>query len=366
MIRILQVVPSLDINAGMMSVMMNYYRLIDRTRIQFDFLYLSETQVSHKEEILALGGRVFFLGNASFGGTYRNNLKAFFEEHRGEYCAVHCHPIWAPVLVGSAAKANGVKHIIAHSHSTKFSEKFVSAARNRAMMPLVKRISTDFVACCSQAAKKQLGKLENVFILKNAVDIKRYFFDEAQREKIRDELSISADDFVIGHAGRFSPEKNHGFMLGKFADIRKEIPNARLLLVGDGAMLEECKQIAQQLSLADSVIFIGKRQDMPALLSAMDVFWLPSVFEGVPLSAIEAQASGLPCVLSSVITKEVDFGNCKYISLNEPVQVWAEAFAAIRSGKVNRIENGKKLLGSSYDIESETENLLHYYLNFSD
>lgn len=364
MIKILQVVSSLNINAGMMSVIMNYYRHLDRKRIQFDFLYFGEMEASHEKEILSLGGKTFFLGNASFGREYKERLKAFFDEHRNEYTAVHCHPIWAAALVGSIAKKSGVKHVISHSHSTKFSEKPISAIRNRLMMPLIRKNSTDLVAC-SNDASRLFGKNKKVFVLHNAISVDRFIFDRDKREKIRAELSVDSDTFLIGHVGRFSVEKNHAFMIRVFSDIIKVLPNAKLLLVGDGGLRQQTEALAKELSMENNVIFTGKRHDIPDILSGMDVFWLPSLFEGVPLSVIEAQASGLACVLSSTITKEVDFGSCIYADLNDTAE-WVNAFVDAASKDENREKNGKKLFGGSYDIESETEKLFKYYSDFTD
>ncbi len=362
MVRILHIVPTLDINAGMMSVIMNYYRRVNREKLQFDFLSLSQAQLSHREEISALGGRVFYLGEVSFSGSYIKKIRAFFDEHRGEYTAVHCHPIWGALLFGPSAKKAEIKHIIAHSHSTRFSEKKVSAIRNRLMMPPVLSIATDLVACCTDAAKKQFGTTKNVFIMRNAVEPEKYFFNEEQRKKIRAEFSVDEGDFVIGHAGRFSVEKNHSFMLKAFSQIKKELPGAKLLLAGDGVLLEQTKQLAAELRIESSVIFAGKRRDISALLSAMDAFWLPSTFEGVPLSVIEAQASGLPCVLSSAVTRDVNLGCCTYFDLSAPEKQWATAFSAIAEKKPDRTALGAKLKGGCFDIESQAKGVFDYYM----
>ncbi len=362
MIKILQVVSSLNINAGMMSVIMNYYRHLDRSRIRFDFLYFAEMEKSHEAEILSLGGRTFFLGNASFSKDYREKLKAFFDTHKGEYTAVHCHPIWAAALVGGIARKSGVEHVISHSHSTKYSEKTVSAIRNRLMMPIILRNSTDLVAC-SRDASSLFGKNKKVFILHNAISVDRYIFNRENRERIRSELNVSDGEILIGHVGRFSQEKNHAFMIRTFSAVLEKIPNARLLLVGDGVLRRQTEELAKELSVGDKVIFTGKRSDIPEILSAMDIFWLPSLFEGVPLSVVEAQGSGLPCVLSSPITREVDFGSCVYADL-ENEDEWIEAFCRLSEKKSDREENGKKLLKSNYDIESETVKLFEYYSEF--
>ena len=364
MVKILHVVSSLNINAGMMSVIMNYYRRIDRTQILFDFLCLAETRSTHEEEILSYGGKTYFLGNASFNKDYRQKLKDFFEEHKGEYAAVHCHPIWSAALVGNIAKKSGVEHVISHSHSTKFSEKRISAIRNRLMMPIIRKSSTDFAAC-SKDASKLFSTNKKVFILHNAIDIKKYKYEAEKREKIRDEFSIGKDEILIGHVGRFSPEKNHEFMLRAFAKVKESLPNAKLIFVGDGFLRKSMEALSKELSVDDSVIFTGKRYDIPDILSAMDVFWLPSLFEGVPLSIIEAQASGLPCVISKTITRDVDLGFCVYANI-ENESKWANITCDIAKTEIDRVKNGKKLSGGIYDIESETENLFKFYLKFSD
>ena len=152
-------------------------------------------------------------------------------------------------------------------------------------------------------------------------------------------------------------------MIRIFSDVLKKIPNARLLLVGDGFLRQQTENLAKELSVYDKVIFTGKRSDIPEILSATDIFWLPSLFEGVPLSVIEAQSSGLPCVMSGTITREVDFGACTYLDLENEAE-WIDTFVRLSETKPDRVGNGKKLLLSSYDIESETEKLFNYYSEF--
>lgn len=360
MIRILHVESTLNINAGMMSVIMNYYRRLDRTKIQFDFLYFGETPSNYLDEITALGGKCFYLGEPGFGREYQQKLRAFFCEHSGEYTAVHCHPIWGAAIVGHEARRSGIKHILSHSHSTRYSEKQLSAIRNRCMMPLIHHYTTDYVAC-SEAAARLFGRNKSVFILHNAVSVGDFAFNNEARQRLRQELGFSQDDLVIGHVGRFSVEKNHAFMLRTFAELHADMPNAKLLLVGDGVLRSEIETSAQELGLSGSVCFTGKRTDVPDVLCAMDVFWLPSLFEGVPVSVIEAQAAGLPCVLSDTITCEVNFGKCTYISLSAAARQWADAFSAQVLTEQERVSMGSAMCGSAYDMDGEAQRLADFY-----
>lgn len=367
MLRVLHIVPSLDVNAGMMSVVMNYYRHIDRSKIQFDFLYLFDEPNNHFEEIKALGGRAYKIGAPSFSPTFVNRINDFFSNHEGEYGVLHCHPIWTPVLFAKAAKNHGVKHVIAHSHSVRYSEKALSAMRNRALLPIIKMFVTDYMACSEDAAELfRLPDKTVVSIINNAIDTESYLYNETARSKIREELGIGADVLTMGHVGRFSVEKNHAFLLEVFEKLLLEMPEARLLLVGDGAKKTEIENEAAKRGFADKIVFTGVRQDINKLLSAMDIFLLPSLFEGVPVVALEAQAAGLSCIISDTVTKKIDLTGCKYVSIDSGAEPWIVAVKEYTNDTDNRIAANKLLSESDYNINRAAQHLEKLYLSMND
>ncbi len=365
MIRILHVVASLNINAGMMSVAMNHYRHIDRTQIQFDFLYFEETEETHQNEITELGGRTFFIPYPTFKRADQLKLREFFSEHKNEYTAVHCHPIWASEIIAKEAKRSGIKHIIQHCHSTRYSNKKLSAIRNKALTSVVGFFATDFVACSEEAAMlfgKKRVKNGEVTIIRNAIDIDKYKYDEQLRREFREGLGIPNSTFVIGAVGRLCVEKNQRFIIDVFCRYKKINTDSKLILVGDGPLREELESYAANTIAKDDITFTGRLTNIQMVLSGFDLFIMPSVFEGVPLSAVEAQANGLQVLLSDTITKSIKTSKTIYIPLSQPAQVWTEAVEAICESDNDRNDNSE-IAVQGFDIISEADKLQNYYMS---
>ena len=367
MIKILHVVSSLNINAGMMSVIMNYYRNIDRSKIQFDFFYFEEMKETHQAEIEQLGGKVFFMPYRTFKPSDQREIRKFFQEHKGEYTIVHCHPIWSAEVVAHEAKKIGIQHIIQHSHSTKFSDKRISAYRNQLLMKFVGFFATDYIACSPEAAALFGKKIESsgkVYLLPNAIELSNYTYDKYLREKIREEFGFNEGNLVIGNVGRLCIQKNQSFLLDVFNDILKLYPDAKLLIVGEGPLREEIEQKIKELHISDSVVLTGKRRDIKAILSAIDLFVMPSLFEGAPVSAIEARTCGLPCVLSDVITKSIEMKGIRYTSLNNSPTEWAkECLEHYEALKLDDRHDITEIVKHGLDIKTEAIKLQEYYLN---
>ena len=359
MIKILHIVSDLDINSGAMNVVMNYYRNIDRSEIQFDFGYFNRMEGTYEEEIVKLGGRTFYLDSPSFLPKYQKKIKSFFEEHKGEYTAVHCHPIWASEIVAVAAKKVGIRHIIQHSHSTRLGNNKKSEIRNRVLMFAIGLFATNYVACSKDAAKL-LGKKSDVHIFHNAIDCDRFLFNLEKRNEIRKQFNISDNEILVGHIGRFSEEKNQEFLISLFGTLLEKHSAARLILIGDGPLREQNEKFASQKKYTSKVIFTGKRTDIPDLLSSLDVFVLPSKYEGVPFAAVEAQACGLPCIISSTVTKEIESELTTYLDLEDDYRVWSEAILSAAGNKHDRKQQETiKALG--YDIKVESKKMQDYY-----
>lgn len=366
MIRVLHVVPTLNINSGIMSVVMNYYRKIDKSKVQFDFLYFGKMKDSHQAEIEELGGNLYYMGRPSFMPIYQKKLQNFFDKHKGEYLAVHCHPIWASALVAYAAKKNEVRHIIQHVHSTKYSEKKISAIRNRLLINFISFFATDYMACNKEAAQlfgRKIAGNGKVFILPNAIDLHRYEFNECSRTKIRNEFGASVDTILLGSVGRLSVEKNQCFIVDVFRSLHEKYPNSKLILVGDGGLRVQIEHKVIELGLTDSVIMTGKRTDVGKILSGLDLFIMPSIFEGTPVSAIEACTSGLPCLLSDTITRSVDMKGVKYFSIQKSPEEWAEELEKMisKSKNINRYDYSE-VIDHGFDINTEVVKLEEYYL----
>ena len=370
-IRVLNVVGLMS-PGGIETLIMNIYRNIDRSKVQFDFLTHKGIDGTFDEEIKSLGGRIYKMPQIRVGNKtyyfrffeYISALKKFFREHP-EYHVVHGHMTnTAAIYMPIAMKYGTVTCCIAHSHLTQARPGLSGVVTDILHKPLPK-IATDYFACSEMAAKWifpedaiQSGKVK---VIKNGVDPKRFFYDEERRTAIRKELGLE-NKFVIGNVARFKTEKNHTFQIDVFNEIHKHNPDSVLLLVGTGELEEEMKKKCKELGLENSVKFMGQRNDIPDMLLAMDVFFLPSLYEGLPVVAVEAQASGLPVITSTGVTKEVDItGNVTFLDLARGGAEWANAISKIGK-EFKRQDMYQYIHDSGYDITETAKSLQEFYL----
>jgi glycosyltransferase involved in cell wall biosynthesis len=310
--------------AGQETVLMNIFRTIDRSELQFDFLLSVKEQCDYTEEILALGGKIHYLPpvfRRPFGRFF--GLKKLIK--REGYNIVHCHSSqslrWTDLL---AAKRGGAAKLVYHAHNSSSKYK----ALHFLFRPLNNLLSTHKVSCSESATVWVFGKNTyhkgNVKIIPNAIDIEKFKFDPRIRECVRDSMGLQ-DKFVVGHIGRFTHQKNHEFLINIFAEAHRQCPNAVLMLVGDGELKPEIEKMVDCLGLHNAVLFLGIRQDVHELYQAMDVLVLPSFYEGLPGTVLEAQSAGLPCIISSTITDEVVLTDgCKKLGFDAK-QDWMDA-----------------------------------------
>ena len=338
-IRVLQFLPSLAKSAGMVNVILNYYKHMDLNKVHMDFIYLNEVEPSFRAELEARGSLCCQVSIQKKEGV--STLKEFFGKHIGQYDILHCHPIFGPELLGGMAKRAGIKRVIVHSHSSRFSEKKVSAIRNRLLSTFVGFFATDYFAC-SDSARVLLGNRgKDAYLVRNAIDCEKYSFKAEYRREIRDELGIENDTWFIGTLGRLSYEKNQKFMIDLVAELRKRGHKVKLGIAGDGDLLPDLQSSVREMRLEDDVLLLGSRNDGEKLYSAFDMFLLTSLFEGLPVSAVEAQCSGLPCLLSDSITKEVAFGAVKYLPLDNQGE-WIQAI--VQQMKLDKPERSRAYL----------------------
>lgn len=359
MIRILQCVNNMH-RAGLETLLMNYYRNIDRTQIQFDFLTHRPERSDYDDEIESLGGKIYRAPRLYPQNypAYFAYMKRFFAEHP-EYTIVHSHIDAMSCLPLLAAKRAGVPVRIAHSHNTAIDLDFKYPLKQIFRYGL-RSAANRFAACGREAGKFLFGNKEFV-VIPNAVDAARFSFDQTVREQVRKEMALE-DAFVVGHAGRFAYAKNHEFLLEIFKAFLKQKANAVLLLAGTGEKEEKIRQLAKDLQIADRVRFLGSRSDMDRLYQAMDVFVMPSKFEGIPVVGIEAQFAGLPCVFSDRVPKEVMFTDqCCFVELHRKAEAWAEWI--VKAENPNR---GEGITDPSvYDIRHACRTLEAYYMEMS-
>ena len=314
------------IGGGVESVVMNYYRHIDRTKIQFDFICDEDSTNIPYEEIEKLGGRVILIPPYQKLFKYHNKLKKILKD--GNYKIVHSHINTLSIFSLFAAKCAGVPVRIAHSHSTTNKKEKKKNLLKQALRPFSKEFATDYMCCSELAGRWLFGNKEydkeNVYLLNNAIDLDKFKYDEKIRSEKRKKLNISNDTLVIGHVGRFVEQKNHRFLIDIFNEIHKQNSNFILLLAGQGPLMEEIKSKVESLGLEKFVIFLGQIDDADKLYQVIDIFVLPSLYEGLPVVGVEAQATGLLCELSSNMTKETKIlDTTRFISLDKSAKEWA-------------------------------------------
>lgn len=358
-IRILQILPSLNQGSGTARVVINWHRNIDTRKIQFDYLYFREMPINFKQEIEGLGGKVYKLTEPSILRPWvfiKDTLK-FFKNHR--YKTIHSHITNLNFFYFPIAKLYGVKNIILHAHGIKYSHKFLNGIRNRFMLGCVRPFITHKLACSDKAAEVLFGKNSKFIIINNAVEIAKFKYNPAKREEFRTKLDIE-NNFVIGHVGRFTGEKNHNFIIDIFLEIYKQDNNAVLMLVGNGPLKEQIEDKVNRLNLEKNVKFIGICNNVSDLYQAMDCFILPSFQEGFPVVAVEAQTSGLPCIFSDVITNKVIICDSIQMSLKDSSFKWAKKIS--EHHKFNRKDNSKILEAEGFDIKDTTLKIQEIYL----
>jgi glycosyltransferase EpsF len=347
---------------------MNYYRNINKNEIQFDFFMDGLEPSPYDEEIRKLGGRVYKL--PAYTDSIKDNLAGFRKILReNDYEIVHCHMNTLSVFWLFAAKKEGVPIRIAHSHSTASKGEGIRNFMKYCLRTIGRIYPTHYCACSNYAGEWMFGRSHNrrpdINIVRNAIDITRFRYDAMARMHVRDEMGLS-ERFVVGHVGRFVFPKNHEFLLKIFAEVRMIRPDAILLLVGDGPLRNEMEKQVEGLQLGESVRFLGIRHDVQDLLQAMDVFVLPSRYEGLPVVGVEAQAAGLPCIFSSNISLEVMLtATCKMLDLKSSAAKWAHAVIFEDKGNC-REKYAAELREKGYDIRREAERLVSYYLKLMD
>lgn len=364
MIRVIHYIGLLDFG-GSQSFIMEVYRKIDRNKVQFDFVTFPNQKKGFYEEIISLGGKIYespkYDGKNHF--LFMKWWNTFFKNH-SEYKIFHCHVRSVAFLCIMSAHKNGV-YSISHSHSTSNGKGILAFIKNVLQFPV--RFQADFLFACSEKAGKWMYgnnviKKRNYKVISNAIDTKRFIFSEETRKKIRNEFNISTN-YVVGHVGRITEPKNHQFLINVFYEILKNRPDAKLLLVGDGNLRSSIEKDVVKKGLTNKVIFLGSRINTQDYYQAMDVFVFPSLWEGLGIVAIEAQAAGLPCIISERVPKEVDMGlDLVYvIPLNRGEKTWACISSNIRNKK--RESNLEKIKQMGYDVTSNAQYLQNFYIS---
>jgi len=354
--RVLHVLDKISVDSGVSAVVMNYYNKLDHKKLTFDFMLNEDLDAETRAYIEGNGSKIFIMPGLRVANLFKyiRALRAFYKAH--DYRIVHGHVANSAVFYLGLARKK-VPFRIIHSHNTMSSDIFWKRIRNWVLTRFIKRVANRYMACSERAAMFLFGSSDNVTIINNAIDIERFLYDEKKRERIRHELSID-DKQVIGHIGRFSAQKNHGFLIEVFSKLHKENPNVILLLIGNGELYNGVVQKVKERKLDDAVIFTGSVSNVDDYMNAMDVFVLPSLFEGLPLTGVEAQINGLPCFFSSEITKEIQITDSARFLLLSDTKIWCDEIAhVLGQGRADKSD----IQMQAFDINVQVKGLMEYY-----
>lgn len=362
MVKILHYVGVMN-RAGTETFIMNMFRNLNRNNYKFDFLCSCREKGDYDDEIRALGGQFYYVDLSKRDGIARHVenymiLKKQFERYACKYDVIHIHTYHAldMYIPTKAALDAKFRKVISHSHSNSADGHFFLHEifkRRLSSLPIVK------MACTNEAWEWMFARGDKILI-NNGIQTQDYKFSKAIRIKKRNEFNLN-DEIVIGHVGRFDPVKNHVFLINVFFKFNKKYPTSKLLMIGNGVEMENIKKECMKLGIADRVIFAGVRDDVNELLQAMDVFVFPSIYEGLGIAVIEAEASGLPCLVSDNVPSDVDICYVKHMSLDADATVWAiEVEKAIKKVMYREYEF-KNIIDAGYDAKSNCERLMKIY-----
>ena len=367
-VKVLHITEKLQ-SGGIENFIMNVYRKIDREKVHFDFLVTRDEAEFFDEEIKLLGGKKFIINKNKNQSVLKRvlqeakDLEKFLKEN--PYDIVHVHsgtPLRMFYL--KAAKKAGIPVRVYHSHSAKVKGPHKLLALKTMFFSIMKqffpRYTTHFFACSKAAGEWMYPKKiqERVEVIHNGIDTKKFQYNEEKRKEYRKKLEME-NHFVIGHVGRFNDQKNHTFLIDIFYDLLKVEPEAILLLIGSGELEENIKEKVQRLGIENQVKMLGVRDDIPCCMQAMDVFVLPSNYEGLPVVGIEAQAAGLPCVFSDQITEEVKItNNVEFLPIQE-TKPWVEQIQ--KEKKFERKDTIEEIKNHHYAIEQTAQKLQEFY-----
>ena len=380
-VRVLHVLGNTNLG-GAESRIMDLYRHTDRNRVQFDFLVHSGEEGFYEKEIRELGGRIFRVPRFRIYNyfSYRKALKEFFQKHH-EFALVQGHMTSTAAIYLPIAKKAGVKKTAAHARSAGVDKGLKGTMTRFLRRNLADK--ADYLFTCSELAgisvygEKAVREGKTIFI-PNAIDCAGFTFDPEKRKKMREELGLT-DAIIIGHVGRFHYAKNHEYLLRVFAELCRMSAGAggstaetgadqnyHLILLGEGPLMEDTRKLAEELCVADRVHFLGNHKNIADYYQAMDYFVYPSRYEGMPGTIVEAQASGLPCLMSDAICREVIVTELvETMSIEKEPKVWAEELQrridALVSKQENREKYAAKMAAAGFDVQAQAERMMRFY-----
>ena len=346
--------------AGTETFMMNVLRNINHQQFHIDFLLFTEKESDYSKEAERLGSKIYRLPARSSGLAYYKSLNKFFKDNASHYDVIHfCGGNVSSIAPIYYAYKYHIPIRIIHSHSSD-SKGWVNKLLHRINRNFIPRFGTCILACSTLAARYFFGE-RDCTIVKNGVDTNSYKYNTDSRSSFREKYNISPSTHVLGHIGRFEEVKNHEFLLDIFHEYHTQNRDSKLMLVGKGKLEERVKEKARKLCIEDDVLFLGIRNDIPELLCAMDCFVMPSLYEGLPFVLVEAQAAGLPCVISDTINKDSKLTPyLTFRSLSDGLNLWVDGIRNL-IGKNVREEGSEYVKRQGFDIQSTVQYLEEVY-----
>ena len=353
---------------GVQSLLMNYYRNIDRNKIQFAFVVQRDIKFEFDKEIEDLGGKIYYVPEMQkdFKG-YMKALSEIIKNDNNSYKIAHAHMNHRNGIALAICKKNGVPIRISHAHNLGEERNLLTNIRVETFKLIGKMVSTDFVTCSIEAGKYLFGNRINnnkSIIMKNAINVSKFAFNNEIRLKMRRELNIKSNEFVLGYVGNYSKQKNLIFALKVFSELRKVNNNSKFLVIGTGEEneIEEVNKIVKLLEIEDNVMFLGTRLDVNYLMQAMDALIIPSLFEGLGIVAIEAQAAGLEVYASENVPDAINITNlAKHIELIKGPKIWAKIINEFRGYAREKVY--LVVINNDFDICENTKKIEEYYIS---
>ena len=331
-IKVLMLVPNLFVANGVASFVMNYLRNLNHDEVQVDIASYKEGDSVYYAEVEAAGGKMFFLPGIKNLPEHVKVCNKILSD--GRYDIIHDNTLHISIPMMWCAKKAGVPVRILHSHNSKMGETPAKAFRNRFFLPVLRSLATNYAAC-SQLAGRAMFEDQEFTVIPNVIQTEKYRFDPTMRKSVRQKMNAT-DKFVVGTVGRLAEQKNPFFAMDVFECLQKQVPNAEYWWVGSGPLEKSVQDYVNQKELSENVRLLGSRDDVTSLYQGMDVFFLPSLFEGLSIVTVEAQAMGLPCVVSDVIPPEAEYTDLlKRCSLQDSIEAWVEK---IRNTQIKKTE----------------------------
>lgn len=362
-VRVLHVFNFFD-QGGIENFVMNVYRNIDRSKIQFDFAFPENKKGYFDEEAKALGANIYFFdSNKKSFGNYNRNLRRIIQEH-GPYVAVHSHIYYFSGYVLYIAKKCGVKIRISHSHETQKGRRqtLIRKIYEKVMRRMIKANATDWLCCSDKAGDYVFGKSIPYKVLYNGIDMNRFKFRQDRRNDIRKELNVE-DKKVILNVGRFAEQKNHPFILKVFKHLQEISEDYRLVMIGGGPLEDMIREKCKEYGFYDKCYFLHNIQNTEDYYCAADIFILPSLYEGMGIVLVEAQATGLHTIISDKVPREINVTDlATYLSIDHTEQEWALTIDRQISEEIYRNSYNEQFAGSLFDIQRTVKDLTDIYL----